>query len=223
MRRPLCMSFIHYSTRQAFSGRSFMLGTLRAGCTFGNTPKNTPGELDGVALLEASSPQQIDELPGWRKSWGRRRPRSKPHIVERQAEAMVGLGSCAWELPDYKRARQDMPYIGQYQALQCRPGYVDADDSELPDFDTSAREAAGLREFGRIPLLIVSRDPSKVSTGAPDRIANEQVWQQEQEYAKHLSPLSWRIVAKGSGHMVPLGPARSCHQPAHCTGERCEG
>lgn len=101
-------------------------------------------------------------------------------------------------------SEQDKPYAGQYQAMQCRPSYVDADESELPDFDTSSKQAAGLREFGRIPLLIISRDPSKDSATSPDEIASVQVWQQEQENAKHLSPLAWRIIAKGSGHMVPL-------------------
>jgi hypothetical protein len=41
-------------------------------------------------------------------------------------------------------------------------------------------------------------------SASPDDIASVQVWQQEQENAKHLSPLSWRIIAKGPGHMVPL-------------------
>jgi hypothetical protein len=99
---------------------------------------------------------------------------------------------------------QDKPYAGQYQAMQCRPSYVDADESELPDFDTSCKQAAGLREFGRRPLLIISRDPSKDSAASPDEIASLQVWQQEPENAKRLSPLNWRIIAKGSGHLLPL-------------------
>ncbi len=195
---------LHSLLDQAGVQRPFIyVGHSAGGLYVREYAEEYPGELDGVALLEASSPQQIDELPGWRKSWeedvlDRSRTLWKDKLRQWSGWDRV-LGNCQITVSE-----QDMPYIGQYQALQCRPGYVDADDSELPDFDTSAREAAGLREFGRIPLLIVSRDPSKVSTGAPDRIANEQVWQQEQEYAKHLSPLSWRIVAKGSGHMVPL-------------------
>src|ERR1700733_12809646 len=132
MRRPLCTSFIHCSTKQALSGRSFMLGTLQTGCTFGNTRKSTPYELDGVALLEASSPQQIDELPGWRKSWqedvlDRRRTLWKDKL--RQWSGWDRLfGNCRVTVSE-----QDKLYAGQYQAMRCRPSYVGADESELPD------------------------------------------------------------------------------------------
>lgn len=165
--------------------------------------KEYPDELDGVALLEASSPQQIDELPGWRKSWeedtlDRRRTLWKDKIRQWSGWDRL-LGNC-----QVKVSEQDKSYAGQYQAMQCRPSYVDADESELQYFDTSSKQAAGLREFGQIPLLIISRDPSKDSLASPDYIASAQVWQQEQENEKHLSPLSWRIIAKGSGHMVPL-------------------
>jgi pimeloyl-ACP methyl ester carboxylesterase len=154
-------------------------------------------------LLEASSPQQIDELPGWRKSWeedtlDRRRTLWKDKIRQWSGWDRL-LGNC-----QVKVSEQDKSYAGQYQAMQCRPSYVDADESELQYFDTSSKQAAGLREFGQIPLLIISRDPSKDSLASPDYIASAQVWQQEQENEKHLSPLSWRIIAKGSGHMVPL-------------------
>ena len=33
-------------------------------------------------------------------------------------------------------------------------------------------------------------------------IAQLPVWAQEQEKSKSLSPLSWRVIARGSGHMV---------------------
>jgi pimeloyl-ACP methyl ester carboxylesterase len=195
---------LHALLDQAGVQRPFIyVGHSAGGLYVREYAKEYPNELDGAALLEASSPQQIDELPGWRKSWeedvlDRSRTLRKDKLRQWSGWDRV-LGNCQVAV-----SKQDRPYAGQYQAMQCRPGYVDADDSELPDFDKSSKEASGLQEFGRIPLLIISRDPSKVSAASPDRIANEQVWQQEQENAKHLSPLSWRIIAKGSGHMVPL-------------------
>jgi pimeloyl-ACP methyl ester carboxylesterase len=195
---------LHSLLDQAGVQRPFIyVGHSAGGLYVREYAKEYPNELDGVALLEASSPKQIDELPGWRKSWeedtlDRRRTLWKDKL--RQWSGWDRLfGNC-----QVKMSGQDKVFVGQYQAMQCRPSYVDADESELPDFDTSSKQAAGLREFGRIPLLIISRDPSKDSSASPDDIASVQVWQQEQEDAKHLSPLSWRIIAKGSGHMVPL-------------------
>ena len=195
---------LHSLLDQAGVQRPFIyVGHSAGGLYVREYAKDYPNELDGVALLEASSPKQIDELPGWRKSWeedtlDRRRTLWKDKL--RQWSGWDRLfGNCQVQM-----SGQDKAFVGQYQAMQCRPSYVDADESELPDFETSSKQAAGLREFGRIPLLIISRDPSKDSSASPDDIASVQVWQQEQEDAKHLSPLSWRIIAKGSGHMVPL-------------------
>ena len=195
---------LHSLLDQAGVKRPFIyVGHSAGGLYVREYAKEYPDELDGVALLEASSPQQIDELPGWRTSWeednlDRRRTLWKDKL--RQWSGWDRLfGKCQVTVSE-----QDRPYAGQYQAMQCRPSYVDADDSELPDFDTSSKQAAGLREFGQIPLLIISRDPSKDASASPNDIVSVQVWQQEQENAKRLSPLSWRIIAKGSGHMVPL-------------------
>jgi hypothetical protein len=89
--------------------------------------------------------------------------------------------------------------------MACRPAYVDTDESELNDFEGSSRQAARLTTFGRIPLLIISQDPDlrrlRMTT---TQLAEKPVWAREQELSKSLSLLSWRIVARGSGHMVPL-------------------
>lgn len=162
-----------------------------------------PGELDGVALLEASSPQQINDLPGWRTSWEEDKLDRKRTLWKDRLRVWSGwdrlTGHCHVALSD-----QDKPFSGQYQARECRPGYVDADESELPDFDTSSKQAAGLHTFGPIPLLVISRDPSKESADSPEQVASTQIWQKEQEDSKRLSPKSWRIIANGSGHMIPL-------------------
>ena len=162
-----------------------------------------PRELDGVALLEASSPQQIDDLPGWRTSWDedkldRKRTLWRDRLREWSGWARL-TGKCHVALSD-----QDKPFSGQYQAMQCRPGYVDADGSELPDFDISSKQAAGLHGFGAIPLLVISRDPSKDTADSPEQVASTHIWQEEQEDSKDLSPASWRVIASGSGHMLPL-------------------
>jgi len=154
-------------------------------------------------MLEASSPQQIDDLPGWRTSWEQDKLDRKRTLWRDRLREWSGwdrlTGNCHVALSD-----QDKTFSGQYQAMQCRPGYVDADESELPDFDTSLKQAADLHGFGPIPLLVISRDPSKDPADSLEQVDSTQIWQKEQEDSKHLSPSSWRVIANGSRHMVPL-------------------
>jgi hypothetical protein len=92
---------------------------------------------------------------------------------------------------------------GQYDAKMCRPEYVGGEDNELPYFEASFKQAARLTSFGNVPLLIVSKDPDRRRKGmTADDIAELPVWTREQEALKSLSPLSWRVVARGSGHGV---------------------
>ena len=90
---------------------------------------------------------------------------------------------------------------GQYDAEMCRPEYVGGEDNEVPYFEATCKQAARLTSFGNVPLLIISQDPDRRREGMPaDAIAELPVWAREQEASKSLSPLSWRVVARGSGH-----------------------
>ena len=101
-------------------------------------------------------------------------------------------------------AKDFLSWKGQYDAMACRPEYVDTDESELNYFEESCQQAARLRSFGKIPLLVVSRDPDLPKAGMTERqIAQDAVWNSEQEELKSLSALSWRVIARGSGHMIP--------------------
>ena len=87
--------------------------------------------------------------------------------------------------------------------MACRPDYVDTDESELDYFEESSKQAGKLTSFGNIPLLVITRDPN-VRAGMTSRgIAQIPVWQAEQESSKSLSSLSWQVIARNSGHMVP--------------------
>jgi len=81
---------------------------------------------------------------------------------------------------------------------------VDTDESELNYFEESSKQAGRLTSFGNIPLLVISRDPGLPKGMAPSGLSYISVWEGEQEAAKSLSPLSWRVIARNSGHMVPL-------------------
>ena len=163
-----------------------------------------PNDLAAVALLDASSPHQIDQIPGWRASWQEDLKERNHDLWRDKVKVWSGwdrlAGACHFDA-----SPQDRPFAGLYQAMMCRPDYVDSDESELPDFETSSKEAARLTALGSIPLLVLSQDPSRPIEGAdPSERQFRQIWQQEQEESKHLSSLSWRVVAARSGHMIPL-------------------
>ena len=162
-----------------------------------------PGEVAGVALLDASSPQQIDELPGsraWYDAGRRTRPSETFWLKVRTAigwERLMG------------RCRADPPpsgldsLAGAMEAEMCRPGYVGGDLGEWMDFETAGHQAARLTSFGPVPLLVMSQDPDRPKTGwTADAIAAQPIWNREQEALKSLSPKSWRVIARGSPHHI---------------------
>ena len=141
-----------------------------------------PAEVAGVAMIDSSSPRQIDELPGFRASYeADKRSRARRLRLEK-LRVWTGwerlVGRCR------NPPSSELSYLaGQYDAEMCRPAYIGGDDSELMDFETSARQAGRLTSFGNIPLLIISKDPG-------GREKDTEVWEREQEGLKLLSTLA---------------------------------
>jgi pimeloyl-ACP methyl ester carboxylesterase len=162
-----------------------------------------PADVAGVALIESSSPRQIDELPGFRVSYEEDKHDAKRELWEDRLRVWSGwerlLGHCNVSARDFPG------WAGQYDAMACRPDYVDTDESELNYFEESSKQAGRLGSFGSIPLLVITRDPDlRKEAMMPRAVAQIPVWEGEQEALKSLSPLSWRVIARKSGHMVPL-------------------
>jgi pimeloyl-ACP methyl ester carboxylesterase len=160
-----------------------------------------PAEVAGAVLIDSSSPQQIDELPGWRSAWEvdkRDRARWLPWEKLRVWSGWERLmGGCRND------PSPELHYLaGQYDAEMCRSGYVGGEDSELPDFEESSRQAARLKSFGNVPLLVLSQDDRPRPGMSPDAITEQKVWTREQESFKTLSPRSWRVIALGSTHAI---------------------
>jgi pimeloyl-ACP methyl ester carboxylesterase len=132
----------------------------------------------GVVLIDSSSPQQIDELPGWRRSY-----EADKHDFARQLR---------WE--------KLLVWLG-WERLMGRCRVLGGEDSEFMYFETTCKQAARLTSFGNVPLLIISQDPDRQGMTA-SAIAEQPVWAREQEALKSLSPSSWRVIARGSGHNV---------------------
>jgi len=161
-----------------------------------------PMEVAGVVLIDSSSPQQIDELPGWRQSY-----EADKHDFERQLRWEKLRVWSGWERlmgNCHDTPSKELQYLaGQYNAEMCRPEYVGGEDSEFIYFETTCKQAARLTSFGNVPLLILSQDPDQQGKGmTASDIAELPVWAREQETLKSLSPLSWRVIARGSGHGV---------------------
>lgn len=161
-----------------------------------------PSDVVGVALIESSSPRQIDELPGFRDAYDEDKREAKWELWKDRLRVWSGwerlLGHCRVPAKDFPG------WAAQYDAMACRPDYVDTDECELDYFDLSSKQAGRLTGFGSEPLLIITRDPNKRNGMSPRVVGQIPIWEREQEDSKSLSPLSWRVIARNSGHMVPL-------------------
>jgi len=161
-----------------------------------------PGEVAGVILIDSSSPQQLDALPGFRRSYEADKYRMVRQLWWEKLRVWSGwerlIGNCR-NTP----SRELEHLAGQYNAEMCRPEYVGGEDNELIYFETTCKQAERLTSFGNVPLLIISQDTDRQREGmTPDAIAENEVWAQEQEALKSLSPLNWRVVARDAGHGV---------------------
>jgi pimeloyl-ACP methyl ester carboxylesterase len=159
-----------------------------------------PANVAGVVLLDSSSPDQVDELPGVRDSYERGKAARPREIFWGRVRVWSGWerlrGACKSNTP------KGLEHLkGHFAARRCRPGYIGGNFAEYMAFETAAKQAGQTSTFGRIPLLIISEDPERPGMTAAD-IAEQPVWSREQERLMALSPLSWRVIARGAGHAV---------------------
>ena len=159
-----------------------------------------PAEIAGVVLIDSSSPQQLDELPGERASYEQDKRNFARQLFWERMRVWSGwerlTGNC------HDEPSPELKYLaGQYDALMCRPAYAGGDDSEFIDFEQTCNQAGRLKSFGMVPLLVISRDPDKQQATA-EPIKAQRMWDQEQERLKALSPLSWRVIARNAGHAI---------------------
>jgi pimeloyl-ACP methyl ester carboxylesterase len=159
-----------------------------------------PNEVVGAALIESSSPQQIDELPGFRTAYEQDKREAKLGLWKDRLRVWTGwarlLGHCHVSAKDFPG------WAAQYDAMACRLQYVDTDECELNYFEQSSKEAGRLNTLGSKPLLVISRDPGLQEGISPRSLAAIPIWDGEQEASKALSPLSWRVIARNAGHAV---------------------
>ncbi len=186
----------------AIVGPIVLVGHSAGGFYVREYAREYPAEVAGVVLVDSTSPQQFDELPGFRASYEADKRNAMFELRWEDVRVLTG-----WErLTGHCKARvpEDVAYMaGQYQAEQCRPDYLGGDLGEYMDVETAGKQAARLTNFGKIPLLIISKDPNLIKSGmSADAIDGLAVWDREQEALKSLSPVSWRVIARGAGHQI---------------------
>lgn len=179
-----------------------MVGASAGGFHVREYAREFPNEVAAVALLDSSSPRQVDELPGSRAWYDGERRKRPGQLKWEKLKVWSGwqrlMGRCHEDVPPPLE-----PYRAALDAEDCRPGDVGGDLGEFLNFETSGREAERLTSFGDRPLVVISQDPERPKHGwTADAVAAQPVWNREQEALKSLSTRSWRVVARGSGHHI---------------------
>jgi pimeloyl-ACP methyl ester carboxylesterase len=198
-------SELHALLQQAgVSGPIVLMGHSMAGIYVRAYATHYPQDLVGLIFVEGASPLQEDHgsaelratLP------------SKSQYYSYVAANAVGMqrltGDCS----------ADSRFDGQFAKMK---GQLDCGTllSEIwREYTTSHRsgeETINTGPYGDLRVLIFSRDPQldRQAPNLPPKLALEMsvVWNQDQEDLKRLSTRSRRIIAKGSGHHLPIDRA----------------
>ena len=159
-----------------------------------------PDEVAALVFVDSSSPKQMDELPGFRGGYENDMRHATRDLWIDRLRVWSGwerlVGNCKGR-PDKGFEK----YADLYDAKECRPGYVDTDFPGYRDFEAAAEQAGLLTSVGNKPVLVLSKDTHR-SGMTESAVAEASVWDREQEELKSLSPQSWRIVARESGHTI---------------------
>jgi len=104
-----------------------------------------------------------------------------------------------WCIPDYVANLPKLsPMLPTLTAVSCRKSAIETVGREYDAFRNGDKEVDSLRN---VPLAVLSHDPARWSS--PAYAAQGQViWDEMQEELSHLSPNSYRVVAKGSDHYI---------------------
>jgi pimeloyl-ACP methyl ester carboxylesterase len=174
-----------------------LIGSSRGGLYIRDYAAHFRGEVAGLVLLDSSSPYQEQRL---RPNQGSR----EWAIAVLQAQYVLGLarlhGWCGHASPGpdrrYAEALAEDNCVAHWSGVQ----------EFLAARETSA-EVVLAPPLGTLPVLVVSRDPSRVlarPSASADEVARERVWNSMQEDLKDLSTHSRRIIARGSSHELAV-------------------
>jgi pimeloyl-ACP methyl ester carboxylesterase len=161
-----------------------------------------PSEVTGLVLVDAASPQQFSDLPGYQSSFSDFLSSAPQKSRWKKLRILSGLQRLAGKC--HGRPPQNMPSLApQYNAQMCRLDYEGGATAEYADFTKSTSQAANAKVLSKTTLLILSADPDRrtKSMSSAD-IQRTSVWNTEQENLKPLSLKSFRVIAHASGHNI---------------------
>ena len=172
-----------------------LVGLSRGGLYIRDYAAHYRGEVAGLVLVDSSTPYQEQRLHpnAGSREWA---------IAVLDAQYLLGLarlhGWCGHASPG-----PDRRYAEALAEDDCIAYWAGVREY-LASPETDA-EVALAPPPGALPVLIISRDPSRVlarPSASPEEVARERAWNSMQEGLKDLSPHSQRIIARGSGHGV---------------------
>ena len=158
-----------------------------------------PGDLAGLVFVDGATPLQDDRVP---KELVEIQEDQRRQMPWQKLLMMLGWyrlqGVCTSIPPGFEA------YSAWIKADSCIPSQMDAIENELDAERASGEETIHAGPFVDLPVLILSRDPTVLSSNWPTSVAkaNSIVWNQMQEESKALSIQSIRIIAKGSDHYI---------------------
>lgn len=159
-----------------------------------------PSEIAGLVLVDSSTPEQIQAIPGSAYSAELIKRKHREVMLEWWKEASgwaLLMGNCKAEVEPGLEAYRDLA-----RAEACRPSYAASWRGEADQFWNSAEEAGRARCCNDLPLLIISQDPDNPQSTQPTLI--RPIWNSLQEGLKGLSPGARRVIARGSGHGIMI-------------------
>jgi len=152
-----------------------------------------PGEVAGMALIDASHPDQDKRLP--------------PELRDMQGSWLRESEFLAYTMPfGIPRLMGLCDPDPDIRAADCNFRTALEGLAEMKAFPESASQAAAVTTLGDMPLLVLSHDPDKPSSELPPDLAKptNDAWEKMQEESAHLSSRGKQSIVKGSAHYIQI-------------------
>ncbi len=169
-------------------GPYIMVGHSLGGASVRVFVHDYASEVAGVVLIESMNPGQASQPHI--QAQAQSHPQSQPFSLQ-AALARFGIARLLVKLPAI--ASSVPPGQEAYYPLLIRPQSLQTADNELQGIPASLAQAAAVKTFGDLPLIVL--------TG---KLNDRSGWQEWQTELLQLSSNSQQLFAQNSGHVVQL-------------------